>query len=647
MDSNLVSLGEFLTSKDFERINIPIYQRAYSWEIKHLDQFLDDIDLHLSTKPQDNYQFLGMIVYVKKENKNEIEIIDGQQRLTTFYLISSIIFDWVKHERRRGEGSQKIKSEDLEMLERQLRTVENILFTNESVINWNKTKKRWYQTKLYTDNTTKRDKEITEYMLMDYDKLFEELKSKTKDGEGVHEWTKINISKTINPLQIRHRLFNPVKGGRPILKDLPINTSKARPITKNYNYLKEWFDKKFLNENVAKDKRAKMLSEIIEVITNKLKIIPFKTGSHREAFSLFEVLNDRGMKVSPSDLLKNLCIKKGETFVEQKEMYEKWNEAIDKHFKESAKILFLRTSHNSKYDFISKNDLYGGYKSLLKNKSFEETLRYVETDLNEDAENFNKCLLEGEEVPQAIQKWITLLYHTDTTQWRTIALSLLRREDSHQNNEKAGQLLEQVFEIIFTMVANNIRFNLIENLFPSYAKEIYENNSIDLIIQALKVFKNKNNLSYKAADIDINDYKQNKFCSLVLYMFKSTQEELHQKKYTVEHILPQTPKHKDWFLYFPMLFDKNEEKKEKEEERSVYSIGNMILVEDKQNKSLGNKSFNLKKIKIKSMGIHDVFDSKTPFSISSQKNWTQDTINARKDEIQRAIKEKFSKDIKL
>ena len=73
----------------------------------------------------------------------------------------------------------------------------------------------------------------------------------------------------------------------------------------------------------------------------------------------------------------------------------------------------------------------------------------------------------------------------------------------------------------------------------------------------------------------------------------------------------------------------------------------MILVEDKQNKSLGNKSFNLKKIKIKSMGIHDVFDSKTPFSISSQKNWTQDTINARKDEIQRAIKEKFSKDIKL
>ena len=46
-------------------------------------------------------------------------------------------------------------------------------------------------------------------------------------------------------------------------------------------------------------------------------------------------------------------------------MYDKWNEAIDKHFKEGAKILFLRTSHNSKYNFISKNELYGGYKTLF------------------------------------------------------------------------------------------------------------------------------------------------------------------------------------------------------------------------------------------------------------------------------------------
>ena len=216
MDSNLIALAEFLTSKEITRVNIPIYQRAYSWEIKHLDQFLDDIDHHLNSKPQDDYQFLGMVVYVEKENKKEIEIIDGQQRITTFYLMSSIIFDWVKHERRRGDNSQKLKGVDLEMLERQSREIESILFTSESVKMWNRNKKSWYETKLYTDNTTKRDKDITEFMLMDYDKLYDELDLDAKDG--VHKWTKINLSRTTNPLTIRYRLFNPVKGGRPIIK---------------------------------------------------------------------------------------------------------------------------------------------------------------------------------------------------------------------------------------------------------------------------------------------------------------------------------------------------------------------------------------------------------------------------------------------
>ena len=52
MESKLLSLGEFLISKNFSRVNIPIYQRAYSWEIKHVQQFLDDIEHHLTLKPE-------------------------------------------------------------------------------------------------------------------------------------------------------------------------------------------------------------------------------------------------------------------------------------------------------------------------------------------------------------------------------------------------------------------------------------------------------------------------------------------------------------------------------------------------------------------------------------------------------------------
>ena len=49
------------------------------------------------------------------------------------------------------------------------------------------------------------------------------------------------------------------------------------------------------------------------------------------------------------------------------------------------------------------------------------------------------------------------------------------------------------------MVANNTRFNIIEKLFPAYAKEIYD-KATEAVTKALRVFKNKNNLNYKKRD---------------------------------------------------------------------------------------------------------------------------------------------------
>ena len=83
-------------------------------------------------------------------------------------------------------------------------------------------------------------------------------------------------------------------------------------------------------------------------------------------------------------------------------------------------------------------------------------------------------------------------------------------------------------------------------------------------------------------------------------MYKSNDSEINQKKYTVEHILPQKPKTKDWSANFPDLFisekDKNsEEKIANAKAKSIYSVGNLLLLEDKQNKSLGNLGFEKKK----------------------------------------------------
>ena len=71
-----------LFDKDYKFV-IPIYQRAYSWSENDIEKLIDGI---LNSK--DTYN-LGIIVVYK--NKNKYEVIDGQQRLTTLYMILKLL----------------------------------------------------------------------------------------------------------------------------------------------------------------------------------------------------------------------------------------------------------------------------------------------------------------------------------------------------------------------------------------------------------------------------------------------------------------------------------------------------------------------------------------------------------------------------
>lgn len=63
---------------------IPSYQRGYRWDKKQVEELLDDIYEVYVTK-QESYCLQPIVV--SKIDENKYEIIDGQQRLTTLYLI--------------------------------------------------------------------------------------------------------------------------------------------------------------------------------------------------------------------------------------------------------------------------------------------------------------------------------------------------------------------------------------------------------------------------------------------------------------------------------------------------------------------------------------------------------------------------------
>lgn len=72
------------------KIFVPTYQRAYSWEDKQTKQFLVDLQDYVESHTSSSYYF-GHFLFEEKGNR-DFAIIDGQQRLTTITIFISAIY---------------------------------------------------------------------------------------------------------------------------------------------------------------------------------------------------------------------------------------------------------------------------------------------------------------------------------------------------------------------------------------------------------------------------------------------------------------------------------------------------------------------------------------------------------------------------
>lgn len=101
---------------------IPIYQRKYAWKPEDVEVLLND----LADENQENY-FLGNIVVELKDKKENgkpiLEVIDGQQRLTTLYLILAVL----NNNKPPFNIDYEIRKDDREFLEK----IENFIKINE------------------------------------------------------------------------------------------------------------------------------------------------------------------------------------------------------------------------------------------------------------------------------------------------------------------------------------------------------------------------------------------------------------------------------------------------------------------------------------------------------------------------------------
>lgn len=89
-----------------ERFYIPTYQRGYRWDKQQVTELLNDIYgfMHTSNTQLGDFYCLQPIV-VKKQEDGRFDVIDGQQRLTTFFIIQKCLGKETFHIEYKREGS--------------------------------------------------------------------------------------------------------------------------------------------------------------------------------------------------------------------------------------------------------------------------------------------------------------------------------------------------------------------------------------------------------------------------------------------------------------------------------------------------------------------------------------------------------------
>lgn len=108
--------------KDIKNSIIPDYQRGYKWEIKNVEDLLNDIDGIDNTEKKEHC--LHNLTIIEKDN-NEWEVIDGQQRLTTIFLILKYL------DKKYYKLSYKIREETKSFLDSEINNIIKSLKENE------------------------------------------------------------------------------------------------------------------------------------------------------------------------------------------------------------------------------------------------------------------------------------------------------------------------------------------------------------------------------------------------------------------------------------------------------------------------------------------------------------------------------------
>lgn len=261
-------------------IEIPPYQRGFAWKKDQINQFVEDFEMLLDERRggRETHHFFGGIVSILSDDK--IEVIDGQQRLTTFVLLISQIVSCIN--KFLDENKTELTDKETEALKKFSYALENDYI--------------YYQDPYNADlleilrlKPTNKDVNFFEQVL--------------KDGVGSNRKGRPESHRNIKNACVLLRKF---------VKESIITKSTATEVLENLRIVRE-------------------------ILVKSCIFIFISTPDRSDAYRYFQVLNDRGVQLTTGDLLKAETLKRLDEFGHTQkatEVAKLWDSVLTKNANE-------------------------------------------------------------------------------------------------------------------------------------------------------------------------------------------------------------------------------------------------------------------------------------------------------------------------
>lgn len=418
----------------------------------------------------------------------------------------------------------------------------------------------------------------------------------------------------------------------------------SRRIAKCYRYFRAAILKLAETEELSETEAALRVHEA----ALQAVIVKIEVASHADAFVLFESLNNRGMPLSPVDLIKNHLLAESEKkqIMNVDQAFKHWNDMLtslgDSY---STQERFLRHYYNAfktelpdvpNASVATKSNLIRVYEKLL-----EQNLKKVVDALVEASKIYGRinCVVELDQ-PTSLDRAFQRLMRAQGAPSYVLLMWLMTKQDELELTDA------QVEAVVDRLTNFFVRRNL-TGYPPTYALAKLFMTTIDAVGDArgndvLKVVREKLN-SVSASDEEFRArllgriYEEHtdvaRFVLTTLAedaMTKETWADLWRQEknhfvWTIEHILPQGENLPA--AWQEMLGGKEVAAQVQEEHR--HRLGNLTITA--YNSNLGNKSFVEKRDRQDSKGLRIGY--KNGFSLNAElatrESWTADDIEAR------------------